>query len=103
MQMLAPGWNGGDAPAPDPAAIRQAREFTNALPDDRLKFDFGLANDGELNAFFDRGGRRVDIIFDERGIASYYGVDASGKEIYADGPFDPFHPPAELMGFLPKT
>ena len=70
---------------PTEAAFNDAVSFTERLPI-ALKAapHISLADDGEVNFAWSRGGMRIDLGFYGTGTFSYYARDKEGKELFGD-------------------
>lgn len=85
LRQYPDNWDGNGAVAPDRKAVSEAEDFMRILLSRELKLPYiSLANDGEINFFWDDGDISLDLGFYGEGFYSYYGKDKNGKEYMAD-------------------
>ncbi len=79
------GWNGPDSIGPSDKAREEAEQFANSLDLDAIHPpEIGLADDGEINFFWDVNNLYLDLGFFGNGTYSFYAKLPNGEEIIED-------------------
>jgi hypothetical protein len=80
------GWNGADSVEPNPDAIRDAKLFVEQLfaLGEIYSPTINLANDGEINLYWDTPSARIDLGFYGTGTYSYFAEEKDGQEHIED-------------------
>lgn len=79
------GWNGRESIGASHQTIDEVREFSNLLFVQNVKLPIvSLADDGEINFYWNFDGKILDLGFFGDGFYSYYFKDGEGRELFAD-------------------